>query len=71
MIIVEELAAKLEIQFVAEPGDALLDVFGLDFEIFLVIETVFHNGIQNYIIFPIKRGFPVRFCKILGCIGWK
>ena len=64
MIIVEELAAKLEIQFVAEPGDALLDVFGLDFEIFLVIETVFHNGIQNYIIFPIKRGFPVRFCKI-------
>ena len=43
MKIVEELASELQIKLVAELGDALLDVFGLNFEILLVVETVFHK----------------------------
>ena len=41
--IVEQLAAKFKIKLVAKLGDTLLDVFGLDFEILLVVETVFHK----------------------------
>ncbi len=47
MMVVEKFASELEVKLVAELGYTLLDVFGLDFEIFLVIKTVFHNGLQN------------------------
>jgi len=43
MEIVEELASEFHVEFVAESGDALLDVLRLDFEIFLVVEPVFHK----------------------------
>ncbi len=43
VIVVEQLAAKFKIELVAELRDAFLDVFGLDFEILFVVETVFHK----------------------------
>ena len=46
VVIVEKLASELHVELVAEFGDALLDMFGLDLEIFLRVEPVFHNGIQ-------------------------
>ena len=47
MIIVEKFTSELEVEFVAELSDALFDVFGLNFEIFLVVESVFQNGLQS------------------------
>ena len=46
VVIVEKLASELHVELVAELGDAFLDMFGLDLEIFLRVEPVFHNGIQ-------------------------
>ena len=43
VVVVEQFAAKLHIQFVPKALDALLDVFTLNFEIFLVVEPVFHR----------------------------
>ena len=40
--IVEQLAAEFHVQFIAEGSDTFLDVFRLDFEIFRVVEPVFH-----------------------------
>ena len=34
---------KLHVKFVAECGDALLDVFRLDFKVFFVVEPVVHK----------------------------
>ncbi len=48
VMIVEKLSAEFKIKFIAELGYALLDVLGLDSEIFLVVKTVFHNGTQRY-----------------------
>ena len=47
MVVVKEFASEFEVKLVAELSYALLDVFGLNFEIFLVVKTVFHNGLQN------------------------
>ena len=44
VVVVKQLAAEFHVQFVAELGDALLDVLGLDLEIFLVVEPVFHKS---------------------------
>ena len=44
MIIVEEFAAEFKVKLVAEPGYAFQYVFRLDFEILLVVKTIFHNG---------------------------
>ena len=43
MEVVEKLAAEFQIKFVAESGYAFLDLFRLDFEIFPVVEPVFHD----------------------------
>ena len=47
VIVVEKFTTELHVELVAEHGDALLDVLRLDFEIFLNVEPVFHNGIQR------------------------
>lgn len=44
MVVVEELSSEFEIEFVAERGDAFADVLRLDAEIFVVVESEFHNG---------------------------
>jgi hypothetical protein len=44
MVVVEELASEFEIEFVSERGDAFADVLRLDAEIFVVVESEFHNG---------------------------
>ena len=44
MVVVEELSSEFEIKFVAERGDAFADVLRLDAEIFVVVESEFHNG---------------------------
>ena len=43
MIVVEKFTSELKIQFVPEPGNPLLDMFRLNFEIFLAVESVFHT----------------------------
>jgi len=43
MVVVEELATQLEVEFVAELGDAFLDVLALDANVFVVVETDFHR----------------------------
>ena len=43
MVIVEELTAQFHIEFSVELGNALLNVLRLYLEIFLVVETYFHN----------------------------
>ncbi len=48
MMVVEQLASKLQIKFVAKLCNPVLNMAGLDFHIFLVVESVFHNGTQNY-----------------------
>ena len=42
--IVKKLSTKFHVQFVAEFGDALLDVLRLNLQIFLVVEPVFHKS---------------------------
>ena len=42
VVVVEEFASEFHVEFVAEMGDTLLDLLRLDFEIFLVVEPVFH-----------------------------
>ena len=42
MMIVEELASQLHIQFSIELSNAFLDVFRLNLKIFVVVETYFH-----------------------------
>jgi hypothetical protein len=44
MVVVEQFAAELHVEFVAESGDAVLDVLRLDFEILSVVEPVFHKS---------------------------
>ena len=44
MVVVEEFAPELHVQFVAEFGDALLDVLRLDPEILLVVVPVLHKN---------------------------
>ena len=41
--VVEQLPAKFQIKFVTEFRDTFLDVFRLDFQVFLAIEPVFHK----------------------------
>ena len=43
VVVVEQLAAKFQIEFVAKLGDAFLDVLGLYPKVFLVVKTVFHK----------------------------
>ena len=42
VVVVEELAAELQVKFAFELSDALFDVFALDANVFVVVETVFH-----------------------------
>ena len=44
VVIVEEFAAELHVELVAESGDAVLDVLRLDLEILCVVEPVFHKS---------------------------
>ena len=63
MVVVEELAAKLHVEFVSKLGYALLDVLRLNFLIFLVVESVFHD-LQSILIF--LQAAKVRlFCGLL------
>src|SRR5699024_4510713 len=39
VVIVEQLAAELQIQLAAELGDALFDLLGLGGEVFLIVKT--------------------------------
>ncbi len=59
MIIVEEFATKLQIELISELGYTLLDVFGLNFQILVVVKAVFHNGLQNYAFFTKHANFFV------------
>ena len=43
MIVVEEFTTKFEVELVAKLSDTLLNVFGLNFNVFVVVEAVFHN----------------------------
>ena len=44
VIVVKQLSAKLHVQFIAELGDALLDVLRLNLKILFVVEPVFHKS---------------------------
>jgi hypothetical protein len=57
-MVVEELAAQLHIELAVELGNALLDMLRLNLEIFLVVESYFHN---LCICFPLlsRRGLGV------------
>ena len=46
MEVVEEFSAEFHVKFVAEFGDALLDVLRLNLEILAVVEPVLHNGLS-------------------------
>ncbi len=59
MMVIKKFTPQLKIKFVAELRYTLLDVFGLDFEIFLVVKTVFHNGLQNYKM-PLSHATPLH-----------
>ena len=43
VIVIKQLTSKFKVKLVAELGYALLNVFGLYLEIFLVIKTMFHT----------------------------
>ena len=43
MVVVEQFAAELQVQFVSETPDALPDMFRLNFQIFLVVKPKSHN----------------------------
>ena len=45
MMIIKQLAAQLHIEFSVELCDALLDVFRLNLEVFLVVESYFHLSV--------------------------
>ena len=42
VVVVKEFAAKLEVKFVSEFGNAFLDAFRLNLEVFLVVKSCFH-----------------------------
>ena len=44
MVVVEQLAAELEVELAAELGDALLDVLGLQADVLIVIESLAHGA---------------------------
>ena len=52
MMVVEKFSAEFEIELVAELSYTLLNMFGLNLEVFVVVESVSHNGLQRYKIFP-------------------
>jgi hypothetical protein len=55
MKVVEELAAELQIELVAEPADPLVYAFRLQFKIFFVVETDFiwgHDALPPFFISP-------------------
>ena len=71
MVVVEKFSSELKVELVSELGYALLDVFGLNFEIFLVIKTVFHNGLQIYSFFPVRASsVPVFFTRSGHYFRW-
>ena len=43
VIVVKQLAAKLEIELVAELGDAVADVLRLGFQVLIIIKSYFHS----------------------------
>ena len=43
VVIVEEFTTKFKIELIAELADAFLDVFGLYFQILVVVKSVFHD----------------------------
>ena len=47
VMVIEELASELEIKFVSELSDSLLDMFGLYPKILVVVKSVYHNGLQK------------------------
>ena len=67
VVIVEELASEFEIKLVSELGDALLDVLGLDFQVFFVVETYVHI-VGRFICFR-SQGYGMRTRRSNGCIS--
>ena len=47
MIVVKKFSTKFQIKLVAELRYAFLDMLRLYSEIFLIVESVFHNGLQS------------------------
>ena len=46
--IIEKLPAQLKIKLVAEFGDSFTYMLRLNTEVFLVVKTLFHIGVQIY-----------------------
>ena len=42
VVVVEQLAAELEVELAAELGDALADVLGLQLDVLVVVESLAH-----------------------------
>ena len=42
VVVVEELASELEVEFIAELIDTFLNLLGLNLQVLVVIETYFH-----------------------------
>lgn len=51
MVVIEQLAAQFEIEFVAKCGNAFLDVLRLYSEVLVIVKSVFHNELQIYTFF--------------------
>ena len=48
MVVVEELAAELQVQLAAELVDALADTLGLHGYVLLVVESLFHGQAGSF-----------------------
>ena len=69
MVVVEQLAAKLQIQFAPKLGDPVPDVLGLGGQVFLVVKAYFDHALISLSIrcktihtpvFYIQRGSSVK-----------
>ncbi len=65
VVVVKQFPPELEVELVAKLGDTFLYVFGLYPEIFLVVKTILHNGLQNYGFFSVS---PFRWRRYFSKI---
>ena len=52
MVVIKKFSAEFQVKLVAEHVNPLFDVFGLHFQIFLIIKSIFHEKPLLIFIFP-------------------
>ena len=67
MVVVKELASEFEVKLVSELRYALLDLFGLNPQIFVIVKSRFHTECKDnfsYSSLQAKQYFFLKFATV-------